>query len=75
MSDPLRTALDAAALAMMTPADRMHAEQFHGGKPGPGHRAQAALGIAAFQRALPPCWHMDKPREEIAAAVERAAHD
>jgi hypothetical protein len=33
----------------------------------------AAAAIAAFLEALPPGWHMDKPRDEIAAAVRRAA--
>lgn len=43
------------------------------------HRAwlveNMAGAIAAFFLALPPGWHMDKTRDEIAAAVERAARE
>jgi hypothetical protein len=34
-----------------------------------GLQQLCALRIAAFLRAMPPGWHMDKTREEIAAAV------
>lgn len=33
---------------------------------------QVPAAIAAFLDALPPGWHMDKPRDEIAAAIRRA---
>lgn len=35
----------------------------------------AAAAVAAFLRALPAGWHMDKTREDIAAAVEAAAKE
>lgn len=37
--------------------------------------APIAAAIAAFLRALPPGWHMDKSREDVAAAVEQAARE
>lgn len=38
-------------------------------------RVAASAAIADFLRALPPGWHMDKSREDLAAAVEAAARE
>lgn len=78
MTAPIDTALDAAAAALMTPADREHADAHHGGRPGPGHRAQARRCIAAFLRGLPAAPDgktilFDAKR--LAAAVEAADAD
>jgi hypothetical protein len=53
MSDPIKAALDAAAIAGMNASERSFAERHNLPMDGPGHRAEAARTIAAFLRALP----------------------
>lgn len=65
MNDDVKKALEAAASAAHdTMVD-----------PRASYALIAAAAIAAFLRALPPGWHMDKSRDELAAAVERAAKE
>jgi hypothetical protein len=80
--DPIKAALEAAALAVMNDAERHHAQVWHEGKPGPGAMAEAARAVATFLRALPD-WHEVPPGRSVsaaylralAAAVEEAARD
>ncbi|NKE43419.1 hypothetical protein HB662_01420 [Roseomonas frigidaquae] len=61
MIPEVEAALDAAAEALMTPADWHHAAALHGGEAGPGHRAQARKVVAAFLLALPDRFPMPRP--------------
>ncbi|MBU8543974.1 MULTISPECIES: hypothetical protein [Roseomonadaceae] len=45
--------LEAAALALMTPMAREHADTFHGGRPGPGHIADVRRVLEAVAPHLP----------------------
>jgi hypothetical protein len=74
--DPIKAALREAAKAFCI-CDGECYETRHGMMNGPCEAmiGQAAAAVAAFLRALPPGWHMDKTREEIATAVARAAQE
>jgi hypothetical protein len=79
MSDAaIRAALEAATRALCFGADGADCDRCV----DPIHctgsalmRPACAAAITAFLRALPPGWHMDKARGDIAAAVEEAARD
>jgi len=65
----IRAALDAAALAVMTDAERHYADAYHGGQPGAGARHRAAAAIAAFLR------HRAASRPALAAMMHQYAAD
>jgi hypothetical protein len=73
-ADPIKAALEAAALAVMNDAERHHAQVWHEGKPGPGAKAEAARAVAAFLRAAGMDGHLSGAHA-VAAAVEEAARD
>lgn len=81
MTDPIKDALRAAALAGMNPAERDHADRHHNGEPGPGNISEAARTVAAFHFHLAERWFAmgqtgpAVAATEMGAAVEDAALD
>ncbi len=61
--DAMVEATDALELAVEGECDGL-------GIPSPHTRRIAAYTVAAFIRALPGCWHMDKTRDDIAIVLE-----